>query len=313
MIRGMLLVCAVALLQSAAGRAHDGAAHERAAAPASAAVSGIRWGAGYFPNFELTTQDGVKVRLYDDLLKGRSVALNVFYTSCKDECPLETATLAQVQRILGDRVGKDIFFYSISIEPEIDTPAVMKAYAGRFGAGPGWLFLTGKADEIRVIARKLGLMRSRDRTNRDGHSPILMIGNEPTGQWMRNSAVDNPQFLAATIGTLLGWAEPGPQKSYAEARPLSMSAGEYLFVSHCGRCHGIGDGDKIGPDLLGVTSRRESAWLARYLHSPERMLAARDPIAVSLAEKYKTARMPNMRLDRGQVRDLIEYLKTRER
>lgn len=311
MMRTMLLVCMVVLLQSGAARAHDG--HQRAAAPAPAAVSGTRWGAGYFPNFELTTQDGVKVRLYDDLLKGKSVALNVFYTSCKDECPLETATLAQVQRILGDRVGRNIFFYSISIEPEIDTPEVMKAYAGKFGAGPGWLFLTGKADEIRVIARKLGLMRSRDRNTRDGHSPILMIGNEPTGQWMRNSAVDNPAFLATTMHTFFGWKETGPQKSYAEARPLPMSAGEYLFVSHCSRCHSIGEGDKIGPDLLGVTSRRESAWLARYLHSPERMLAARDPTAVSLAEKYETARMPNMRLDRGQVRDLIEYLKTRER
>lgn len=313
MMRGTLLVFAVALLQSVATRAHDHAAHERAAAPASAAVSGSRWGAGYFPNFELTTQDGIKVRLYDDLLKGKSVALNVFYTSCKDECPLETATLAQVQRILGDRVGRDIFFYSISIDPQNDTPPVMKAYAEKFGAGPGWLFLTGKAEEIPVIARKLGLTRSRDRNTRDGHSPILMIGNEPTGQWMRNSAVDNPAFLAATFHTFFGWRETAPRNSYAEARPLDISAGEYLFVSHCSRCHSIGGGDEIGPDLLGVTSRRESAWLARYLYSPEKMLAARDPIAVSLSEKYKTARMPNMRLDRGQVRDLIEYLKTRER
>lgn len=312
MMRRTLLGCAVALLQSYAAQAHDGAPHERAAAPASAAVSGTRWGAGYFPNFELTTQDGVKVRLYDDLLKGKSVALNVFYTSCKDECPLETATLAQLQRMLGDRVGRDIFFYSISIEPEIDTPAVMKAYAAKFGAGPGWLFLTGNRQEIRVIVRKLGLMRSRDLNTRDGHSPILMIGNEPTGQWMRNSAADNPAFLASTLHTFFGWREAEPQKSYAEARALDMSAGKYLFLSHCSRCHSIGGGDKVGPDLLGVTSRRESAWLARYLYSPEKMLAARDPIAVSLSEKYKTARMPNMRLDSGQVRDLIEYLKTRE-
>jgi len=312
------LICAGALSFAVpvSSLAHDHDPGTRAApavAPGAATVVRNRWGADYFPNFELTTQDGVKVRLYDDLLKGKSVALNVFYTSCKDECPLETAVLAQVQRILGDRVGKEIFFYSISIDPQTDTPPVMKAYAEKFGAGPSWLFLTGKAEEIKVIARKLGLMRSRDLNTRDRHSVSLMIGNEPTGQWMRNSAIDNPTFLVATLHTFFGWRETGPQKSYAAARPLDMSEGEYLYVSHCSRCHSIGGGDSIGPDLLGVTSRREGAWLVRYIHNAEKMLAARDPIAVSLSEKYKTARMPNMRLDSGQVKDLIEYFKTRER
>ena len=63
------------------------------------------WGANYFPNVPLITQDGTTVQLYDDLLKGKAVAINLIYTSCKDECPLETARLVQVQRLLGDRVG----------------------------------------------------------------------------------------------------------------------------------------------------------------------------------------------------------------
>src|SRR3989441_10315369 len=84
-----------------------------------------RWGADYFPNVPLTTQDGATVHLYDDLLKGKSVAINVMYTSCKDECPLETARLAQLQRLLHDRVGKDLFLYSISIDPRHDTPEVL--------------------------------------------------------------------------------------------------------------------------------------------------------------------------------------------
>src|SRR5262245_46625488 len=86
------------------------------------------WGANYFPNAPLVTQDGVTVRFYDDLLKGKAVAINAIYTSCKDECPLETARLVQVQRLLGDRVGKDLFFYSISIDPRQDTPTLLKAY-----------------------------------------------------------------------------------------------------------------------------------------------------------------------------------------
>src|SRR5471030_375464 len=91
------------------------------------AAAANRWGADYFPNVPLTTQDGTTVHFYDDLLKGKVVAINVIYTHCEDECPLETAKLVQVQRLLGDRVGKDVFFYSITIDPKRDTPKVMKA------------------------------------------------------------------------------------------------------------------------------------------------------------------------------------------
>src|SRR2546427_5646408 len=97
--------------------------------PVGFASAANRWGADYFPNVPLTTQDGATVRLYDDLLKGKSVAINVIYTSCKDECPLETARLVQLQRLLGERMGKDIFFYSITIDPKRDKPEVLKAYA----------------------------------------------------------------------------------------------------------------------------------------------------------------------------------------
>src|SRR5258705_1642858 len=75
-----------------------------------------------FTNTPLITQDGKTVRFYDDLIKGKSVVINFIYTQCGDSCPLETAKLAQVQKLLGDRVGKDIFFYSISIDPKRDSP-----------------------------------------------------------------------------------------------------------------------------------------------------------------------------------------------
>src|SRR5262245_3342999 len=255
-----------------------------------------RWGADYFPNVPLTTQDGVTVRLYDDLLKGKSVAINVIYTRCKDECPLETARLAQLQRLLGDRVGKDIFFYSISIDPQHDTPEVLKGYAEKFGVGPGWLFLTGKPEDIKLAARKLGLSRGSDSTNKDGHTASLMVGNEPNGQWMRHSAVDNPGFLAGAIASFLGWRGMQVGKSYAEARPLTAGSGERLFQGRCSACHSLGQGDKLGPDLLGVTERREGGWLTRCIQSPEKMLAQRDPIAVALSEKYRNVRMPNQSL-----------------
>jgi len=277
----------------------------------ASASAANRWGADYFPNIPLITQDGATVRLYDDLLKGKSVAINVIYTSCKDECPLETARLAQLQRLLGERMGKDIFFYSITIDPKRDKPEVLKAYAEKYGVGPGWLFLTGKEEDIRLATKKLGLSRVRDAASKDGHSASLMVGNEPAGLWMRNSAVDNPQFLATTIANFLGWKNEAPRKSYAEARPLVLDKGEYFFQSQCSVCHSIGQGDKMGPDLAGVTARRDRAWLARYIMMPDKLLAEGDPIAIALFEKYQYARMPNLRLSSDEVAAVLSYVEGR--
>jgi len=189
-------------------------------------------------------------------------------------------------------MGKDIFFYSISIDPKRDKPEVLKAYAEKFGVGPGWVFLTGKEEDIKLVTKKLGLARPRDLGNRDGHSASLMVGNEPGGLWMRNSAVDNPQFLAVTIANFLGWKSSKPEKSYAEATPLKIDQGEYLFGSRCSACHTLGQGDKVGPDLLGVTARRDRTWLTRYLLEPDKMLAEGDPIAAALFEKYRMCGCP---------------------
>ncbi|MBI2884241.1 MAG: SCO family protein [Candidatus Methylomirabilis oxyfera] len=198
--------------------------------PAWAAPTGSPWGADYFPNVPLITQDGQTVKFYDDLLKGKAVAIELIYTSCTDTCPLETARLSQVQRILGDRVGKEIFFYSITIDPARDTPKVLKAYAKKFHAGPGWLFLTGKKADIDLISKKLGLSSLTDADNRDGHQPSLMLGHEPTGQWMRTSALDNPRFLVVTISNFLGRGiDRTTRKGYAEARPLTVDEAQRVL------------------------------------------------------------------------------------
>ena len=278
------------------------------------AVAAARWGVDYFPNVPLVTQDGRTVRFYDDLLKGKSVVVNLIYTQCSNECPLETAKLVQVQRLLAGRVGKDVFFYSISIDP-FDTPELLKAYAEKFGVGPGWLFLTGKEADIALIGRKLGLSSLSDLADRDGHRPSLMIGNEPTGQWMRNSATDNPRFLATKISMFLDSGNKPvsePAKSYALARPIDgLDPGDHLFHLRCAACHTIGQGDAVGPDLLGVTARRDRAWLERYLAEPEKMLAERDPIVTALFDKFKTVRMPNLRLGQDDVAALLSYLEAR--
>ena len=188
---------------------------------------------------------------------------------------------------------------------------MLKKYADKYGVGPGWLFLTGKPEDIKLVTKKLGLSRGSDAANKDGHTASLMVGDVAGGQWMRNSAVDNPQFLATTVGNFLGWKDTKPGKSYAEARPLSVGQGEYLFSSRCGACHTIGQGDKMGPDLAGVTLRRDRAWLARYVAEPDKMLAEGDPIATALFEKYKNARMPNLRLGSADVVAVLSYLEAR--
>jgi protein SCO1/2 len=277
-----------------------------------AASASSRWGANYFPNVSLTTQDGKTVHLYDDLLKGKTVVVNLIYTHCQDSCPLETARLAQVQHMLGDRVGKDIFFYSISIDPENDTPEVLKSYAEKFHAGPGWLFLTGKKADIDLVGKKLGLY-SDPALNRDGHTTDLMIGNEPSGQWTRNNATDNPRFLFVTISTLLDGFNGGKQqqapKSYAEAPRLNVAdKGQYLFATRCAACHTIGHGDFIGPDLLGVTNSLDRSWLMRFIQKPDQMFADQDPVAMKLFKQYKEIRMPNVRLGPDDTEFLVKYL-----
>jgi protein SCO1/2 len=269
-------------------------------------------GAQMFPNTELITQDGKKVHFYDDLIKGKIVAIELFYTSCQYSCPLETARLAQVQKILGDRVGRDIFFYSISLDPEHDTPEVIKAYMKKFNVGPGWTFLTGDKEDITFLSKKIGLYAPPD-VNEDGHIAYLLLGNDETGQWMRNSALDNPSFQARMIGDFLDnykHAKPVEAAASVDAGPLHLNPGQYLFGKQCMACHTIGHGDKVGPDLLGVIRTRDPKWLAQIIQRPNELLNGNDPIATALLKKY-TVRMPNLSVTDDELHELIAYIQER--
>ena len=156
-----LLIFIAAMLMPSAGVPHDDAHKTSNTSDASSGKGGSVWGTNYFPNVSLVTHEGKTVKFFDDLIKDKVVAINFIFTQCEDTCPLETSRLRQVQKILGDRVGQDVFFYSISIDPDHDTPSVLKKYAQKFHTGPGWLFLTGKEDDITKLRRKLGLYRSK--------------------------------------------------------------------------------------------------------------------------------------------------------
>jgi protein SCO1/2 len=276
-----------------------------------------RWGADYFPNVPLVAHDGREVRFFDDLVADKTVVISFIYTSCADACPLETAKLTEVQELLADRLGRDVFFYSISIDPERDTPAVLADYATRFGVGPGWLFLTGAKEDIRLLRQKLGMI-GRDEVEFSEHTLSLLIGNQSTGQWMKRSPFESPHLLAAQIGTwLTNWkAAPERGRDYANAPELrSISRGESLYRTRCSACHLLGPDDGIarqGPPLLGVTRQRDGAWLARWIAEPDVMLREKDPLALELFAAYRNISMPNLRLAPGEVEAVLEYMRAED-
>lgn len=162
----------------------------------------------YFPNVKLKTQDNQSVRLYDDLLKGKSVLINFFYANCKDGvCPVTTENLVKFQKLLGDRCGKDVFMYSFSLAPEQDTPARLKHYQGMHGAGPGWTFLTGSPRDLEMCRVRFGFTDPDPELDRakTQHTNVVLMGNEPNERWMAAPAMTNPEFMLKQMSRVAGW------------------------------------------------------------------------------------------------------------
>lgn len=135
----------------------------------------------YFSDVELIDQDGQKVRFYTDVLKNKVVVINTFFTTCTSICPPMNRNFEKIQEALGDRLGKDAFLVSISVDPETDTPPRLKEYSKRFHARPGWMFLTGKKENVDWALYKLGQYVE----TKDNHTSIFIIGNEPKGLWKK--------------------------------------------------------------------------------------------------------------------------------
>ncbi|HET9597998.1 MAG TPA: SCO family protein [Anaeromyxobacteraceae bacterium] len=276
-----------------------------AAGPARAAPPGSPWGRGYFPNPEVVTQDGKKVHFYDDLVEDRLVVVTFIYTHCNKQCPLITSSMARVQRQLGERMGKDVTFVSVSLDPERDTPERLKEYAQAYKAGPGWTFVTGAKADIQAIRRKFG-----DLQDVENHTANAIVGNDRTGQWFATGAVDNPKYLAIVVGDWLdpSWRDRPAGRSYAEAkRPVPPTRAETIWNGKCAACHDEG-GDAVGPPLRGVVARRGADWVERWVLAPERLVAARDPAAIDLVDRYKGILMPNMDLSEDDARAMVAWL-----
>lgn len=268
-----------------------------------------RWKEGYVPNVPVVTQDGRSVLFYDDVLKGKISIISFIYTSCRDICPVVTARLSQLEDKLGESAGRDYFFVSVSIDPSNDTPDKLREYSKAFGIGANWLFLTGKVEDIDLIRHRLG-ERSRALTE---HRNEVLLFNDSTGEWERNSAFGDINLLASAVRAmdpvLRAAGRPAEQSnggSFVDD-PLNLP-GQALFLKTCGGCHTVGRGNKVGPDLEGVSTRRSRDWLAAYIMEPEKLRAGKDPVALALAQKYPAVRMPNLGLSEFDSSDVIAYI-----
>lgn len=178
--------------------------------------------ADYFPNVVVRTHENRKALFYSDLLRGKTVLINCMSIENDSIYPV-TANLVRVQRLLGERVGRDVFIYSVTLDPERDTPRSLREFAERHGVGPGWLFLTGSPDEIDAVRGRLfthpagqharGEHPHDAKLVRDCSLGLVRYGNEAVGLWGSVPAKAEPEWIARRVEWVAPRAAPaGPPR-----------------------------------------------------------------------------------------------------
>ncbi|MEW6213146.1 MAG: SCO family protein [Acidobacteriota bacterium] len=153
----------------------------------------------YFTDVTLVNQSGEQLRFYSDLLKGRVVVINVFFSSCHGSCPVMMGTFQKLQDWLGDRLGKDVYLISMSVDPTIDTPEKLKEFATQMKAKRGWHFVTGEKKNMELALRKIGQYVEV----RENHSNIFIIGNEVTGLWKKAFGLAKIEEIIKVVESVL--------------------------------------------------------------------------------------------------------------
>lgn len=159
----------------------------------------------YLPNVPLLTHNGTKVRFYDDLVKGKLVVFNMMYTACSNICPPNTANLITVQQALGPKIGREIFMYSITLQPELDDPAALRDYMKKYGIAEGWTFLTGKREDVDLVRRRLGFFDPDPAVDADlrQHTGMLRVGHEARDRWSMIPALATTRQIINSITNYL--------------------------------------------------------------------------------------------------------------
>jgi cytochrome oxidase Cu insertion factor (SCO1/SenC/PrrC family) len=158
-----------------------------------------RGGRNYFTDTTLTDQDGRRLRFYSDLVRGKVVVIHPFFTSCTGSCVVTADTMTRLQKRLGDRLGKDVVFLSLTVDPATDTPEQVAAYARRVGAKEGWHLLTGSKAELEQVERRLGQWVEQ----RESHATTIIVGNEASGLWLKHNDPRDFNGLLAKVNEAL--------------------------------------------------------------------------------------------------------------
>lgn len=162
--------------------------------PANVDEANPAFSSAKIPNPHIYDQNGKQLNFYDDLVKGKTVAINFIFTTCTASCPPLTATFRRVQEEAEKR-GLPLQLISISVDPTVDTPERLHAFAEKFHAGPGWTFVTGDKAEIDSLLQGLGAAVA----NKNDHTPMIMIGNDGADYWTRAYGLSSPSQLVDLI------------------------------------------------------------------------------------------------------------------
>ncbi len=192
------LICAVLLLAMPAFPLQAATPQPQAQLPSAKDSDATR--RSYFTDLRVKTNEDRELRFYSDLLKDKTILISFYYLDCGTVCPLQNKVLAELQNLLGERLGKDILVLSISVDPARDTPELVKAYARAWNAKPGRLFLTGSKINVDWINYKLGYYTEEPPT----HKTTYLLGNVKSGHWMTVRPDTKARVLADNLLKLAG-------------------------------------------------------------------------------------------------------------
>jgi len=149
------------------------------------------------PDIEVVNQNGRHVRFNSQVVEGRIAIVTGFFTTCSAMCPITQEKLAQVAKLLGPRLGKEVMIVSISVDADNDTPARMKDWGEKFHIGPGWTLLSGKRTEVDTLLKSLGLSVPLPQR----HQSALMVGSTASG-WVRISSWTSAEKLVKLVESM---------------------------------------------------------------------------------------------------------------
>jgi protein SCO1/2 len=178
------------------GEAADPHAHHRQMMEhAGAGAAPQEAGQVRVPDVAVVDADGRPLHFYSDLVEGKTVAMNFVFTTCTTICPPMGANFAKLQKLLGDRAGRDVHLISVSVDPVTDTPERMKAWGEKFGAGAGWTLVTGERDQVTTLLKALGVFTP----DINDHAPVVLVGDDAQQTWTRTYGLAPPATLVEVI------------------------------------------------------------------------------------------------------------------